>query len=149
LLPYQTLVLQFEFPFDCDKVFEWWTELEPKGYVGLTLKKIEVIEKTENSARVLTRWSYLGFHFSLEEKLEILSKRKWVWYSHFLGIPAKESFSLIERKNGCTLVINSVMTPQGFFKKLLFLLIGWYWRRVDVIEWNSAARACLYELSQR
>lgn len=144
--PYKTLVLSFDFPFDCGRVFSWWTELEPKGYVGLRLKKIEVLGKTERGARVLTYWRFMGFGFKLYEELEIRGEDEWVWRSSFLGIPAVETFKLTKRDGGCTLTITSQMDPPNLFRKILFLFVGWFWRREDRREWAAAAKACVEEL---
>lgn len=145
-LPYSLFVISFEFPFDCRRVFEWWTELEPSGYVGLRLKKIEVLEKSDTQARVITHWRFLGFSFKLQEELEIKSEFEWVWRSRFLGIPAEETFRLTPSSAGCRLQITSLMRPPSLLRKMLFLLVGWYWRREDRKEWVSAAKACIEEL---
>lgn len=145
-LPYTLFVISFDFPFDCRRVFEWWTELEPSGYVGLRLRKIEVLERADGRARVMTYWRFLGFDFKFEEELEIRGEDEWVWRSKFLGIPAVETFKLTKREDGCTLTITSLMQPPNLFRKILFLLIGWYWRIEDRREWSSAAKACVEEL---
>jgi len=145
-LPYSVLVLSFDFPFDCKRVFDWWTELEPSGYVGLRLKRIEVLEKSDKGARVVTYWRFLGFNFKLNEELEIKSESEWIWRSKFLGVPATETFKLVKRDGGCNLTITSVMRPPTMLRKILFLIIGWYWRREDRKEWSSAADACIREL---
>jgi hypothetical protein len=145
-LPYASLSMSFIFPFPCERVFEWWTDLQPTGYVGLTLKKMDILKSEGNKTKVLTRWHYLWFSFTMVETLVIESNEKWTWYSNFLGVPAVETFTLRKRSAGCELKINSVMSPTGF-RKVLFLLIGWYWRRIDKREWNSAAEACQRELS--
>jgi hypothetical protein len=148
-LPYKTLDLDFNFAFDCKRVFDWWTELEPSGYVGRTLKKIEVLENSGVRAKVRTQWEFLGIGFSLVEELEVRSEREWVWRSRFLGVPAVETFTLTPREGGCGLHIHSEMTPGSVFRKTLFLLIGWYWRREDRREWVSAAQACVRELGSK
>lgn len=145
-LPYSTLNMIFTFPFSCEDVFGWWTDLQPAGYVGLTLRRIDVLGREDNKIRVLTHWRYLWFDFTMVETLIIESDEKWIWYSHFLGIPAKESFTLKKRDHGCELSIHSVMSPNGL-RKILFLIIGWYWRYIDRKEWNAAAQACIMELS--
>jgi hypothetical protein len=148
-LPYETLDLDFDFNFDCKRVFDWWTELEPSGYVGRTLKKIEVLEKSESRAKVKTHWEFAGAGFSLVEELEVRSEREWVWRSRFLGVPAVETFTLTPREGGCSLHIHSEMTPRSAFRKILFLVIGWYWRIEDRREWASAAQACTKELGSK
>jgi hypothetical protein len=146
-LPYSVLVLEFDFPYDCRRVFEWWTEIEPRGYVGRRLKRIEVLERSERGAKVMTHWSFMGFGFKLIEELEIKSEYEWVWRSRFLGVPAVETFRLTPTKGGCRLTITSVMTPPNTFRKILFLAVGWYWRGEDKKEWSSAAKACTEELA--
>ncbi|MEM3857594.1 MAG: hypothetical protein QXI37_03700, partial [Thermoprotei archaeon] len=133
-LPYSVLELRHRYPYAPEYVFNWWTELEPRGYVGRRLKSVRVIERTGVGARVVTEWSYLGFSFKMPETLEIKSDRKWIWYSSFLGIPAVETFSLKEEGNGCELTIHSEMRPRSPLRKLLFLIVGWNWRREDRLE---------------
>ncbi|MEM0321488.1 MAG: hypothetical protein QXH56_02075 [Thermoprotei archaeon] len=146
-LPYSVLVLEFHFPFSCRRVFEWWTELEPRGYVGRRLKRIEVLERSGRGARVLTYWRFMGFGFKLLEELEVKSEGEWVWRSRFLGVPAVETFQLTTTDGSCMLRITSVMNPPNIFRKMLFLLVGWYWRAEDKKEWVSAAEACIEELT--
>ncbi len=141
-------MLEFNFPYDTKRVFDWWTELEPAGYVGLRLKRIQVVDRTPRGAKVTTYWSFMGFSFRLDEELEIKSETEWVWRSRFLGVPAEETFSLTKRDGGCRLRITSVMRPQSLLRKIMFLLIGWYWRAEDRREWRSAAKACVEELAK-
>ncbi len=144
-LPYAVLKLSFNFRSSAADVFGWWTELEPKGYVGRSLKRISVLERAPGHAKVKTEWSFAGRRFEMDEELVIVSDRLWVWYSSFLGVPAKETFRLDVTAEGCTLDILSEMTPRSW-RILLFLLIGWYWRRQDRLEWRAAAASCVQEL---
>lgn len=137
-LPFSVLELSYSYDLPCPRVYEWWTELEPKGYVGRRLTKMDVLTRSEDHAVVLTHWVFMGIRFSMEETLEIRSSREWVWHSKFLGVPAVETFQLKESGNGCMLQIHSEMRPQSTLRKIMFLLIGWFWRREDRREWNEA-----------
>ncbi len=53
--------LNFEYDFSSDVIYNWWTDLSGKGYIGKSLKAIEPFGKEGQKNLVKTIWKVMGF----------------------------------------------------------------------------------------
>ncbi len=143
--------LTYEYKLPGRQVYDWWTDVSGKGYVGKSLKEISLSGKEHGTGKSLvnTRWKIMGMNMKMMEKLTLEPPNHWIWEPHMMGIQIDDDFHLIE-DNGkrVTLHIVSNMHPKGTMGKMAYLIIGWYLRRLMRNEWDAADRAFREEIAQ-
>ncbi|MBI2127163.1 MAG: hypothetical protein HYU02_07625 [Thaumarchaeota archaeon] len=133
--------LEFEYDSSMQTVFDWWTDLSSKGYVGKSLKSIEPVGKEGEKVLVRTKWVVMGFTMHLNEKLTLDPPNHWVWEPHIMGIDIIDDFRLEHKGEKLVLHIHSESKPRGMKGRLASLMLGWLLDRMMVNEWVSADQA--------
>ncbi len=144
-----TVDLHFEYNLAKKAVYDWWTDLSPKGYVGKALQSIKIIGREDGKILVETRWKVMGREHTMQEKLSLISEDHWIWEPHMgFGIQINDDFTLNTLEDGrVQLRIHSEQHSTGLEGKLLHFLMGRALRRSMRQEWEAANQALLRELS--
>ncbi len=140
----RTVNLQYEYQLPKKAVFEWWTDLSGRGYVGHSLKSLKPIGKEGDKILVETKWKAMGMERTMVEKLSFVSDDHWIWEpAEMMGIRVTDDFSLHELPGRATqLRIRSEWRPTGLKGKFVNLTMGRMLARSFVKEWNRASEAC-------
>ena len=107
------LHLRFEYERPKKLVYDWWTDLSGKGYVGRALQSVRPIGKEGEKLLVETKWRMMGMTMKLVETLALRSEDHWTWEPHPLGIFITDEFRLAEAEGRTTLEIDSTIVPRG------------------------------------
>ena len=135
------VALTFDYDFPSKMVYDWWTDLSGKGYIGKSLKSIRQIGKENRKIRVETRWKVMGLTIKMIESLTMDSTKHWIWEPHMMGIHIVDDFKLDDIDGKSRLHIKSEFHPVGIKGKLARMMFGRYLRRLMTEEWISADRA--------
>ncbi|MCS4538735.1 MAG: hypothetical protein HYY67_07760 [Thaumarchaeota archaeon] len=138
--------LIFEYDYDIKTVYDWWTDLSGKGYVGESLKSIEPVGREGEKILVRTRWVIMGMTMILTEKLTLDPPHHWVWEPHMMGIRITDDFRLEEKGNKAILHIKYHLEAKGIKANITKLMFGWFIKRMMVSEWISADKAFKEEM---
>jgi hypothetical protein len=123
--------LQFEYDLPKKIVYDWWTDLSPKGYIGKALKSIKKIREEDGKILVETHWQLMGRNRTMQEKLSLLSEDHWIWEPEMgFGIQITDDFTLTTLEDGkVQLKIHSIQQSTGFEGRLTQFLMGRVLRR--------------------
>lgn len=136
------VVLTFDYDLPSKIIYDWWTDLSGRGYIGKSLKSLRPNGKNEeNKILVETKWKVMGMNMKMVETLTLDSPNHWIWEPQMMGIYILDDFHLEENGNGSRLHINSEFHPRGMKGRLASMMFGNYIRRLMTEEWESADRA--------
>ncbi len=141
--------LHFDYEFPKKAVYDWWTDLSGRGYIGRALKSLKPIGREGEKILVETRWSMMGLPIALCERLSLLKKDHWIWEPEIFGIHITDDFTLHELGNHVNrLRIRSEFKPKGLKGWIANIAIGWALKRMMVKEWKAADAAFRWETSR-
>ena len=146
----RTLYLQFNYESPKKTIYDWWTDLSGKGFVGDTMKSLKPAGKEGEKILVETQWKMMGMERTMVEKLSLLSDDHWIWEpAQMLGIQVTDDFTLHELPGGGTqLEIRSEWIPKGLKGKFINFALGRMIARSFVKEWQAANDACVKETEE-
>jgi hypothetical protein len=143
-----TLSLQYDYEFPKRVVYDWWTDLSGKGYVGKALRSIKPFGTEDGMILVETKWKMMmGMTKTLIERLTLIAEDHWIWQPTIFGIEITDDFRLESQDGGTILKIESVMRPKGIKGRLASIMFGSMLEHMMVNEWNSASDALALEVA--